>query len=77
MKVDNLSYEETLVKLEKILKELESEECNLNESIEKFKQGVSLYNHCNKLLSKAEGEVEIVLEDHNGNITDEDFSMEG
>lgn len=77
MKIDNLSYEETLIELEKILKELEANECTLNESIDKFKKGISLYNHCNQLLSKAEGEVKIVLEDGNGNIIEEDFLVEG
>lgn len=77
MKIDNLSYEETLIELEKILRELEGDEYTLNESIDKFKKGISLYNHCDKLLSKAEGEVKIVLKDNKGNITDEEFLMEG
>lgn len=77
MKINDLSYEETLAELENILKELEGDECTLNESIDKFKKGVSLYNYCNQLLSKAEGEVKIVLKDTNKNITDEEFFMEG
>ena len=77
MKIDNLSYEETLVELEGVLKELEDGECTLSESIDKFKSGIALYNHCNELLSKAEGEVKIVLKDSNGDRKDEEFLMEG
>lgn len=77
MKINKLSYEETLTELEKILKELEADECTLNDSVDKFKQGIALYNHCNELLNKAEGEVKIVLEDSEGNTKDEKFVMEG
>ena len=77
MKINKLSYEETLIELEKILKELEADECTLNDSVDKFKQGIALYNHCNELLNKAEGEVKIVLEDSEGNTKDEKFVMEG
>lgn len=77
MKIDNLSYEEALVKLEEILKELEEDKYTLKESIDKFKKGVSLYNHCNKLLLKAEGEVKIILEDKDGKLVEDNFLMEG
>lgn len=77
MKIDDLSYEETLVQLESILKELEGEDSTLTESIDNFKKGVLLYNHCNKLLAKAEGDIKIVLRDNNGDITDEEFLVEG
>ena len=77
MKIDKLSYEETLTELEGILKELEDGHCTLNESVDKFKVGITLYNHCNELLSKAEGEVKIVLKDSNGETRDEEFLMEG
>lgn len=76
MKIDNLSYEETITELEKVLKELEADECTLSESVERFKRGITLYNHCNELLSKAEGDIKIILKDNNGNITDEEFLME-
>ena len=77
MKIDNLSYEETLNELEEILKKLEDGESTLNDSIDKFKKGIALYNHCNELLSKAEGEVKIVLKDRDGETRDEEFLMEG
>lgn len=77
MKIIDLTYEETISKLENILEDLEDDECTLNESVDKFKKGVALYNHCNNLLSKAEGEIKILLKDDNGNMVDVEFPMEG
>lgn len=71
----NLTYEEAILELEQILNQLESEDCTLKESIEKFKRGVKLYNHCKDLISKAEGEIKILLEDDE-NMKEETFSME-
>lgn len=77
MKINKLTYEETISELEKILEDLERDECTLDESIDKFKKGIELYNHCNGLLEKAEGEVKILLKDDNGNMIDTEFPMEG
>lgn len=72
-----LTYEEAIAMLESILKELEDHSCTLNESVDKFKKGVELYNYCNELLSKAEGEIKILLKDDNGDLKDVEFPMEG
>lgn len=77
MKKDNLTYEEAITELECILKELEDDNCTLNESLEKFKKGVQLYNYCNELLYKAEGEIKVLLKDDNGDLVDTLFPMEG
>ena len=77
MKKSKLTYEETISELESILEDLEGDGCTLNESIDKFKKGMELYNYCNDLLSQAEGEIKILLKDDNGNIVDAEFPMEG
>jgi exodeoxyribonuclease VII small subunit len=77
VKINKLTYEETISELESILEDLEKDECTLNESIEKFKKGIELYNHCNGLLIKAEGEIKILLKDDNGNMDEVEFPMEG
>ncbi len=76
MKIENLTYEEAIEKLEKIIKELEGENLSLKDSMEKFKEGVALYNYCNEILNKVEGEIKILLKDDEGNIDEEDFFME-
>lgn len=63
MKVNNLSYEESMKQLEEILLELEEDDKTLAESLDKFKKGIELYKHCSKILTKAEGEVKVLLGD--------------
>lgn len=72
MKIDELSYEEAQKKLKELLEEMENEELTLKKSIEKFKNANELYEHCNFLLNKAEGEIKIILDDNK----EEDFSLE-
>lgn len=63
MDVSKLTYEDAMEELERIICFLEKGGYSLNEAMEKFKLGVALYKHCNTLLSKAEGEIKILLGD--------------
>ena len=63
MDVNKLSYEEALKELEEIICFLEKEDYSLSDAMDKFKSGVKIYKHCNALLSKAEGEIKILLGD--------------
>lgn len=72
----DMSYEEAIKELEDILEDLEREDITLEDSLKKFKRGVALYNYCNGILKDMEGEVKILLEDDEGNMTEEDFQME-
>lgn len=53
------SFEEMLVELEALVKDLESKEINLDESIEKYKKALDLSKKCQEKLEKAKLEVEI------------------
>ncbi len=72
----DMTYEEALKELEKILEDLESEDITLEDSLKKFKRGVALYNYCSTILNNIEGEVKILIEDNEGNMIEEDFQME-
>mgnify|MGYP000630694088 FL=1 len=76
MKIEELSYEEAIKELEQIVEDLENDQLTLEESIRKFKRGVELYNYCNKILTKLEGEIKILLRDDKGNIYEDDFFVE-
>ena len=76
MKKNDLTYEEAVKELEEILEDLEQDNISLNESLEKFKRGVELYNHCNEILNHVEGEIKILFKDEDGNLDEEDFNME-
>lgn len=76
MSKKKLTYEEAIIKLENIIRDLENEDSSLAESMEKFKEGIDLYNYCNDLITKAEGEVKVILKEDNGQIEEAEFLME-
>ena len=55
-------FEESITALEKIVNKLESEELSLEESLDKFKEGVKLYKDCKDMLSKAEKKISVLTE---------------
>lgn len=63
MDVSKLSYEDAVKELEDIISFLEKDDYSLCDAMDKFKSGVEIYKHCNTLLSKAEGEIKILLGD--------------
>lgn len=56
-----LKFEEALDRLEEIVKNLESGGLTLEQSLEKFSEGVKLIKFCNQELNKAEKKIEMVL----------------
>lgn len=74
--MDNLSYEETVKKLEEIVNLLESDKLSLDESIKKYEEGILLYNRCKKLLKEYESKVEILSKKQNEEMTLEDFNYD-
>jgi exodeoxyribonuclease VII small subunit len=76
MELNKLSYEEAMSKLEGILEELENDNITLNDSLNKYRQGMELYNYCSDILKKAEGEIKIILEERD-TIREIDFVREG
>ncbi len=55
-----MTFEDTLDKLNKIVSELESGNLTLEESLEKFKEGITLSGECKKKLEEAKLVVETV-----------------
>jgi exodeoxyribonuclease VII small subunit len=56
-------FEESLQRLEGIVKEMEKGDLPLEQSLKLFEEGVSLSALCRKELEAAEGRVEILLKD--------------
>ena len=67
-----LSFEENMDKLEKIVQELEKGDLNLDDSIKKFEEGMKISKECNKYLEDAEKKITVLIENKN-EITEEDF----
>ncbi len=51
---EKLSFEETIKKLETVVKALESKEISLEESIEKYQEGLKLSKALYEMIQKAE-----------------------
>ena len=74
-KIENLSFEESLVELEVIVQNLEQGDLNLEESMTLFERGLHLSQHNQEKLKGAEQQINILLE-KNGQATLEKFNTE-
>jgi len=68
-----MNFEENMENLEKIVKELEKGELNLDDSIKKFEEGMSLSKKCNEILEEAEKKITILIKKEDV-IEEEDFA---
>jgi len=49
------TFEQALVELESLVKELENGEIELNQAVKKYNEGMKLSKYCHDLLKNAEG----------------------
>ncbi len=66
MAVKKQSFEQSLARLEEIVRKLEQGECGLDESLKLFEEGAKLADSCNALLDQAEQKVDILLNAQTG-----------
>lgn len=69
-------FEKSLLRLEEVVKRLESADLSLDEAMKLFEEGVKLSRECQKQLEEAEGRVEILLKKADGKIAAEPFEPE-
>ena len=73
--MEEIKFEDAIKKLEDIAKELESGELSLDESVNKFEEGMKLSKTCTKILNEAEKKINLLID--NGNeIVEENFAPE-
>jgi exodeoxyribonuclease VII small subunit len=70
------SFEEAIGELEAIVQQLEKGELPLDESLEVFQRGIELSKFCSKRLDQIEKKITILLENKDGDITEEEFKLE-
>lgn len=61
-----IKFETALLKLEEIVRALESEELELEESIKLFEEGIKLSVYCQQELERADGRIQQLLENIQG-----------
>ncbi len=61
-----LSFEQALAGLEKIVTEIEEGKVSLEESIEKYAQGIALVKQCREILDRAEKKIQVLAKGEGG-----------
>ena len=76
---DTVSLETGLQHLEVIVKTLEQKDLPLEKALSLFKEGVGLVQYCSSVLNQAEKQMELLLEDSDGQlqVKPASFEMEG
>ncbi len=72
MKEEDMNFEDAMKALEQIANELENGELSLEQSVDKFEEGIKISKKCNEILEKAEKKISILIK--NGDeIKEENF----
>jgi exodeoxyribonuclease VII small subunit len=75
-KLDKLTYEEALERLESLVEKLEDPEIPLEESLVAFQEGIALSHYCREKLAAIEFKVEYLLKEEQQELkADEDDSF--
>lgn len=67
-------YEEVISKLEAITTRLEKGDLTLEEALTLFEEGIKLTKICSKILDEAEGKIEVLIKELNGNTSLREFN---
>lgn len=74
--MNDLTFEQALKRLEEIVEALETEDLDLDKSLQFFEEGVYLSRHCNQQLQAAEKRIDILLRKADGTLEIEPFTMQ-
>jgi len=61
--MNDKTFEQALVELEQLVKELENGDIELNEAVKKYNEGMKLSAHCHELLQNAEEVIVKMMKD--------------
>ena len=67
------SFEESVERLEEIVRMLENGTASLDESLKLYEEGIALVRTCNKQLDNAEKKIRILTQMPDGEIEEKDF----
>ena len=74
-KDDEITFEQGLARLEKLVQDLESEDLNLDRSLALFEDGIKLARTLNRKLDEAEKKLTLLIKDEEGNPAEVDFEL--
>jgi len=73
--VANLTFEQALKRFEEIVEALETEDLDLEKSLQFYEEGVNLYRYCNQQLQAAEKRIDILQTKADGTLAAEPFVL--
>jgi len=76
MNQPNKSFEESMARLEQIVRAMERGDVALEESLKLFQEGTELVRSCQKLLDEAQLQVKMIMTAPDGSPVEEDFRDE-
>lgn len=76
MNQPNKTFEESMTRLEAIVRAMERGDVALEESLKLFQEGTELVRNCQKLLDDAQLQVKMILTAPDGSPVEEDFRDE-
>ncbi len=76
MNDQNMTFEQSMQRLEQIVRAMERGDVPLEESLKLFQEGTDLVAKCGKLLDQAELQVKMILTAPDGTPVEEDFGDE-
>ena len=77
MSKESMNFEQSMARLEQIVRAMERGDVALEESLKLFQEGTDLVRSCGKLLDDAELQVKLVMAGVDGRPQEEDFSHDG
>ena len=77
MNQNNMTFEQSMQRLEQIVRTMERGDVALDESLKLFREGTELVRSCGKLLDEAQLQIKKVTTAPDGSPVLEDFSDEG
>ena len=76
MNQKNKTFEESMARLEQIVRAMERGDVALEESLKLFQEGTELVRSCGKLLDEAQLQVKKIMTAADGSPVEEDFHVE-
>ena len=73
MNQKNKTFEESMARLEQIVRAMERGDVALEESLKLFQEGTDLVRNCQKLLDEAQLQVKMIMTAADGSPVEEDF----
>ena len=73
IKIENLSFETAMTRLEEIVIKLEEGKVSLDDSLKLYEEGIALVRLCSNRLDEAEQKIKIIRTTADGSKIEEDF----